>query len=256
MSEGQISRLVCLVSCPKMFRGGRRCWPLDDSVFCWGCLGLLFSCFCRFRRRVLIWSFTAFLLPESEERTRRSRRCVRANGNPMVGRRMWGAARPSFFLPVFRRWFRILRRGRSAGTHHKHHRRGGRRGVAVEPVYIPYAVPYPVEMGDDAAEDEDEPEAAAAEPNRPARWMLSHSRKGGERRRTSSPMSVGWLRRGRAVRRPIPANGADENSASGSGSRIPTDPPAPVVAQPTTVLIFKDGHRVEVVNYAIVGATV
>jgi hypothetical protein len=28
-----------------------------------------------------------------------------------------------------------------------------------------------------------------------------------------------------------------------------------VVAQPTTVLIFKDGHRSEVVNYAIVGDT-
>jgi hypothetical protein len=27
------------------------------------------------------------------------------------------------------------------------------------------------------------------------------------------------------------------------------------VAQPTTVLVFKDGHRSEVVNYAIVGDT-
>jgi len=31
--------------------------------------------------------------------------------------------------------------------------------------------------------------------------------------------------------------------------------PEPVVAQPSTVLVFKDGHKAEVENYAIVGAT-
>ena len=37
--------------------------------------------------------------------------------------------------------------------------------------------------------------------------------------------------------------------------RNASDPPEPVVTQPTTMLIFKDGHRSEVVNYAIVGDT-
>jgi hypothetical protein len=32
-------------------------------------------------------------------------------------------------------------------------------------------------------------------------------------------------------------------------------PPEPVVAQPSTLLVFKDGHQTEVQNYAIVGGT-
>ena len=32
-------------------------------------------------------------------------------------------------------------------------------------------------------------------------------------------------------------------------------PPEPVVAQPTTLLIFRDGHQTELQNYAIVGDT-
>jgi hypothetical protein len=32
-------------------------------------------------------------------------------------------------------------------------------------------------------------------------------------------------------------------------------PPTPVVAQPSTVIVFRDGHQVEVQNYAIVGDT-
>ena len=31
--------------------------------------------------------------------------------------------------------------------------------------------------------------------------------------------------------------------------------PAPVPSQPPTVLVFKDGHRSDVINYAIVGDT-
>jgi hypothetical protein len=36
---------------------------------------------------------------------------------------------------------------------------------------------------------------------------------------------------------------------------VPQAPPAPVANQPTTLLIFKDGHKQEVSNYAIVGST-
>jgi hypothetical protein len=32
-------------------------------------------------------------------------------------------------------------------------------------------------------------------------------------------------------------------------------PPEPVVSQPSTVLVFRDGHEVELQNYAIVGDT-
>ena len=31
--------------------------------------------------------------------------------------------------------------------------------------------------------------------------------------------------------------------------------PIPVADQPQTLLVFKDGHQVEVVNYAIIGST-
>lgn len=35
----------------------------------------------------------------------------------------------------------------------------------------------------------------------------------------------------------------------------PQAPPEPVAAQPSTVLVYKDGHELEIENYAIVGAT-
>ena len=40
-----------------------------------------------------------------------------------------------------------------------------------------------------------------------------------------------------------------------SREQQPQAPSEPVIAQPSTVLIFKDGHQLEVANYAIVGAT-
>ncbi len=178
---------------------------------------------------------------------------VRANGNAYGGAPYVGCCATFFFPSSFSPLVPYPSPGTQRREHHKHHRRGDGRGVAVEPVYIPYAVPYPVEMGDDAAEDEDEPEAAAAEPNRPARADASHSRNAGTRKDLLAD------ERGMAEAGPggeaDPANGADENYAASAEAATP-DPPAPVVAQPTTVLIFKDGHRVEVVNYAIVGDTV
>jgi hypothetical protein len=36
---------------------------------------------------------------------------------------------------------------------------------------------------------------------------------------------------------------------------VASEPPAPVVAQPSTVIVFRDGHQAEVQNYAIVGDT-
>jgi hypothetical protein len=37
---------------------------------------------------------------------------------------------------------------------------------------------------------------------------------------------------------------------------VAAEPPAPVVPQPSTVLVFRDGHQAELQNYAIVGDTV
>ena len=38
-------------------------------------------------------------------------------------------------------------------------------------------------------------------------------------------------------------------------SQLPREPEEPVAAQPSTVLVFKDGHQSDVLNYAIVGDT-
>lgn len=64
-------------------------------------------------------------------------------------------------------------------------------------------------------------------------------------------------RYGRAVPRPQPRASDDYRSDLKSEPQTPqvTVPPQPVADQPDTVLVFKDGHEVEVHNYAIVGAT-
>ena len=36
---------------------------------------------------------------------------------------------------------------------------------------------------------------------------------------------------------------------------VAAEPPAPIVAQPNTVIVFRDGHQAELQNYAIVGDT-
>jgi len=61
-------------------------------------------------------------------------------------------------------------------------------------------------------------------------------------------------RRGRGTPpKPQPADSADPAVAS---APAPADSdPAPLANQPATVLVFKDGHRLEIENYAIVGST-
>jgi hypothetical protein len=141
-----------------------------------------------------------------------------------------------------------------ATGHRKHH--GHRRhrdevvGVA-EPVYVPYAIPYAVDSND-YAEDQDD-------------GGIAESAAGGEE---SSRLSA--TRAGRAGRPEVSTTGAPEYPEQKAGGNLgydtvvdseisaqeaPPDPPEPVVAQPKTVLVFKDGHRSEVVNYAIVGDT-
>jgi hypothetical protein len=128
-------------------------------------------------------------------------------------------------------------------SHRERHRRGheGDRG-AVEPVYIPFGVPYAVDAEDEVADEKYEAEPEAGEPARSAR------------RRTA-------VNGGPEVSEHAAGGNGDIDSRDGAGSvaeagpEVAPDPPEPVVAQPTTVLVFKDGHRSEVGNYAIVGDT-
>lgn len=94
-------------------------------------------------------------------------------------------------------------------------------GVSV-PVYIPYAVPYAVEADDDSL-DVDYVSAP----------------------RQRNPDT--------ATKRTADRDSAPEPDASSK----PTsgEPEEPVAAQPATVLVFKDGHQSDVLNYAIVGDT-
>jgi len=114
----------------------------------------------------------------------------------------------------------------SSGRHHRH---GDRSDFAVgvsEPAYIPYAVPYEVpydEEGDDDPVDGDYVRAPGA-PN-------------------AEPPNK------RADTREI------ARKAGSSAKPTPSEPVEPVTAQPSTVLIFKDGHQSDVINYAIVGDT-
>lgn len=108
-----------------------------------------------------------------------------------------------------------------SGRRHHHGERGPSAVEVVEPVYIPYAVPY-------AEEDDDDP--AEVEPVRaPGHWN------------TETPAKRG--------------SGGDMASRDAGGAEAPAKTEEPVVAQPSTVLVFKDGHTSDVLNYAIVGDT-
>ena len=107
---------------------------------------------------------------------------------------------------------------RTSERHH-HKDRASLAGV-VEPVYIPYAVPYASETEDDPSEVDAGPRIEDQDP------PPNHT---GNRDRTPKDSVL--------------------------SKPTPSKPEEPVAAQPSTVLVFKDGHRADVVNYAIVGDT-
>jgi hypothetical protein len=123
----------------------------------------------------------------------------------------------NFFLPL----------NHYHGVDSERHRRRRDRddfGIGViEPVYIPYAVSYAPDADDEAADDEAANDGYVAYPDPAARNSNTFPKR---------------------------ASGRDSGANSG-----PLAEPQPVAAQPSTVLVFKDGHQSDVVNYAIVGDT-
>ena len=114
----------------------------------------------------------------------------------------------------------------SSGRHHRHGDHSDFPVGISEPAYIPYAVPYAVpydEEGDDDSVDADYVRAPGA-------------------RNAEPPMQ-------RADAREF------ARKADTLAKPTPSEPEEPVTAQPSTVLIFKDGHQSDVINYAIVGDT-
>lgn len=103
------------------------------------------------------------------------------------------------------------------------------------PVYVPYVVPYPVPYAD-AGEGEDD---SADEDSSYSRGVPVVNDRGG----------LGY-RDARALRQ-----GPSDPAPRVSAPLVAPDAPEPVAAQPATVLVFKDGHKSEVQNYAIAGDT-
>jgi hypothetical protein len=95
-----------------------------------------------------------------------------------------------------------------------------------EPVYIPYAVPYTEEADQDSSEidssDDGSPEPDYA--------------------RGAGPLNTD-------------SHGKRVENRHPTVKTYASRPEAPVAQQPSTVLVFKDGHRAEVLNYAVVGNT-
>ncbi len=107
-----------------------------------------------------------------------------------------------------------------SGYHHRRKNKDKDRDLVgvIEPVYIPYAV-----EADDESPDEDSPDVEYAHGAGPLNADSLHKR----------PISQS------------PAPSEDPMKRAGE----------PVTAQPSTVLVFRDGHRSEVRNYAVIGDT-
>jgi hypothetical protein len=100
--------------------------------------------------------------------------------------------------------------------------------VVAVPVYIPYAIGY--EPDEDVSAGD---QRQAVDPD-----LAADSARGGQKPR--------WLASD-DLYSDVPAGGTDDEAEA------PGELEEPVVAQPATVLVFKDGHRADLVNYAILG---
>jgi hypothetical protein len=95
-----------------------------------------------------------------------------------------------------------------------------------EPAYIPYAVPYAVPYDEEVDDDSGDADYVHAPGVRNAEPSIKR------------------------------AGSRDFASKTGASAKpTPGEPEEPVAAQPSTVLVFKDGHHSDVINYAIVGDT-
>ncbi|MFZ0480864.1 MAG: hypothetical protein WAL71_17115, partial [Terriglobales bacterium] len=124
-----------------------------------------------------------------------------------------------------------------APEHHRQRGDGDTTWIAV-PVYIPYAIGYEPDGGDTAPDEADAQYAYSADDpyqsrRKPAANAASEDSYAAV---ADSAMADGTM--------------ADDQDAD---AIAPEEPPEPVVAQPSTILVYKDGHRVGVLNYAIVG---
>ena len=134
----------------------------------------------------------------------------------------------------------VHQRGQHPPERRTEHRSDHHHG---EVVAYPYFIPYYPAMG---AYGYDEPPSDTAQADDPDEYQ------GGptifDRRGSGNYGDDFVAERPKArVPRPDPPAEADNDPA-------PDPPPAPITREPDTILVFKDGHRVQVGNYAIVGS--
>ncbi len=131
--------------------------------------------------------------------------------------------------------------GRSGGQRHHHHR--GQFFPGGGAVYVPYA--YPVVVGESETDDAVDPTAEPRDAQREEDYRggpTIFDRRGSGQLAPSSYADA-YARR--------PSRTVPEAEAPAAA------PPAetPVADQPQTILVFKDGHQLEVQNYAVIGDT-
>ena len=135
-------------------------------------------------------------------------------------------ASPSGITPNSRVTFSGSNGSHAGGEHHRHHHRAD---YAV-PILYPYPVPYAYsDAGTDNTADSDDDES---------------NYQGGP---------TVFDRRGSGADSYVPP--VEESSVDAAARRTDTASAIPDRPQPSTLLVFKDGHTVELGNYAIIGAT-
>jgi len=136
-----------------------------------------------------------------------------------------------------------------ATRRHRHHDDDNLTYVPVAvPAYVPYPVPYAADPNDDDSVDGPDTGDGAYGANLAAAMEIAS--KHPVRHDSAHPARSG-------KRSPSPDASPDSDAAAvgGPGPGAAEKMEDPVAIQPATVLIFKDGHRSDVVNYAIVGDT-
>jgi hypothetical protein len=121
--------------------------------------------------------------------------------------------------------------GPGSGHAHHHH-----FVPYVPPVAYAVPVPYAVDIGETDTDTVDDADSGDRDPNYQGGPTIFDRRGAG------------------AASYYPPVNDVSSRYAS-EGNRAEADPAAGEPPQPATMLIFKDGHQLEVGNYAIVGAT-
>ncbi len=152
-----------------------------------------------------------------------------------LGPNGFGSAQPffgnccaNFFMPANPNpplFFNRSSSDRKSSGHRHRHEDGALFPIGVSmPAYIPYAVPNDQESDDDSVDADSSrgPQNGPRNPDSPSTRARVHD---------SAP------------------------KAADSDRPVPAEPEQPVTPQPSTVLVFKDGHHSDVLNYAIVGDT-